>query len=100
MHKIEMWVKGYRNMPHAVKSYHANLKAILRSSRHKVDWLIYHLVKDVLIHCWYAVQCKIYGFINNVKAEGIVASVVIRALNIPDKHVSISEEAFVAYVAS
>ena len=34
--KIEMWVKGYRNIPHAnqdtnavVESYHANLKAIL-----------------------------------------------------------------------
>ena len=112
MHKIEMWVRGYRNMPHAnqdtnaaVESYHSNLKAILKSSRQKfggrrVDWLIYHLLKDVLIHYWYAVQCKLYGFIKNGKAEGIVANAVIRALDIPDEHVRISEEANVAYVAS
>ena len=91
MHKIEMWVRGYRNMPHAnqdtnaaVESYHSNLKAILKSSRQKfggwrVDWLIYHLLKDVLIHYWYAVQCKLYGFIKNGKAEGIMASAVIRS---------------------
>jgi hypothetical protein len=106
MHKIEMWVRGYRNMPHdVVESYHATLKAILRSSRQKfdgrrVDWLIYHLLKDVLIHYWYAVQCKIYGFIKNGKAEGIVANAVIRTLEIPDEHVSILEEVNVAYVAS
>ena len=111
MHKIEMWMKGYRNMPHAnqdmnatVENYHANLKAILMSSRQKsdgrrVDWLIYHLLKDVLIHYWYAVQCKIYGFIKKGKAEGIVASAVIRALDILNEYVSISEETNVAYVA-
>ena len=110
--KIEMWVKGYRNIPHAnqdtnaaVESYHANLKAILRTSRQKfdgrrVDWLIYHLVKDVLTHYWYAVQCKLYGFIKNGKAEGIVASAVMRAAEIPDEHVRICEEEDVAYVAS
>ena len=60
--KIEMWVKGFKNMPHAnedtnaaVESYHANLKAILRTSRAKfdgrrMDWLVYHLIRDVLIH--------------------------------------------------
>ncbi|KAG0600519.1 hypothetical protein M758_11G040500 [Ceratodon purpureus] len=99
-------------MPHAnqdtnaaVESYHANLKAILRTSRQKfggrrVDWLIYHLLKDVLTHYWYAVQCKLYGFIKNGKAEGIVASAVIRAQEIPDEHVKISLEDDIAYVAS
>lgn len=107
-----MWVKGYKNIPHAnqdtnaaVESYHANLKGILRSSRAKfdgrrVDWLVYHLVKDVLIHYWYAVQCKLYGFIKNGKAEGIVANAIIRAEEIPDEHVMICEEEDVAYVAS
>ena len=110
--KIEMWVKAFRNMPHAnqdtnaaVESYHANLKAILRWSRQKfdgrrVDWLIYHLLKDVLIHYWYAVQCKLYGFIKNGKAEGIVASAVIRAEEIPDEHVRICLDEDIAYVAS
>ena len=49
MHKIKMWVRGYWNMPHAnqdtnvvVESYHANLKAILKSSRQ-------NLVDGVLI---------------------------------------------------
>ena len=110
--KLEMWVKGFRNMPHAnqdtnaaVESYHANLKAILRASRQKfdgrrVDWLVYHLLRDVLIHYWYAVQCKLYGFIKNGKAEGIVASAVIRAEEIPDEHVGIDEEQDVAYVVS
>lgn len=110
--KIEMWVKGFRNMPHAnqdtnaaVESYHANLKALLRMSRSKfdgrrVDWLIYHLLKDVLIHYWYAVQLKLYGFIKNGKAEGIVASAVIRAEEIPDELVKICEEQDIAYVAS
>ena len=110
--KIEMWVKGYRNMPHAnhdtnseVKSYHANLKAILRFSRQKfdgrrVDWLKYHLVGDVLIYCWYAVQCKLYGFIKNGKAQIIMASAVIRAAEIPDEHVLICDEQDIAYVAS
>ena len=110
--KIEMWVKGYRNIPHAnqdtntaVESYHANLKAILRSSRQKfdgrrVDWLVYHLVKDVLAHYWYAVQCKLYGFIKNEKAEEIIANAVIRALEIPDEYVLICEDEDVAFVAS
>ena len=99
-------------MPHAnhgtnvvVESYHANLKSILRSSRQKfdgrrIDWLIYHLLKDVFIHYWYAVQCKIYGFIKNDKAHDIVASAVIRALDILDEHVIISEGVNVAYIAS
>ncbi|KAG0573812.1 hypothetical protein KC19_VG211300 [Ceratodon purpureus] len=99
-------------MPHAnqdtnaaVESYHTNLKAILRTSRQKfggrrVDWLIYHLLKDVLTHYWYAMQCKLYGFIKNGKAEGIVASAVIRDEEIPDEHVKISEEYDITYVAS
>ena len=110
--KIEMWVTGFRSIPHAnqdtnaaVESYHANLKSILAMSRQKftgrrVDWLIYHLVGDVLTHYWYAVQCKLYGFIKNGKAEGIVANAVLRARNIPDEDVLICEDQTVAFVAS
>ena len=57
-------------------------------------------MKDVLVHYWYVVQYKLYGFIKNGKAEGIVASVIIRALEIPHKHVSILEEEYMAYSAS
>lgn len=101
MGKIEMWVTGNRNIPHAnqdtnaaVENYHGNLKAILRTSRQRFggrrcDWLIYNLTGDVFTHYWYAVQCKLYGFVKNGKAEGIVAGAVLRAREIPDSHVLI-----------
>ena len=99
--KTAMWVTGNRNFPHcghdtnaAIESYHANLKSILTQSRQKLcgrrmDWLVYHLIGDVLTHYWYGVQCKLYGFIKNRKAEGIVAGAVLRAREIPDEYVSI-----------
>jgi hypothetical protein len=34
-----------------------------------MDWLIYHLVGDVLTHYWYGVQCKIFGYIENKKVK-------------------------------
>ena len=103
--KTSMWITGNRNFPHcgqdtnaAVESYHANLKSILTQTRQKLsgrrmDWLIYHLIGDVLTHYWYAVQCKLYGFIKNRKAEGIVAGAVLRAREIPDDYVSIYPDA-------
>ena len=99
--KTTMWVTGNRNFPHcgqdtnvAIESYHANLKIILTQTRQKLsgrrmDWLVYHLIGDVLTHYWYGVQCKLYGFIKNRKAEGIVAGAVLRAREIPDEYVSI-----------
>jgi uncharacterized Zn finger protein len=39
---------------------------------------------NVLTHYWYAVQCKLYGFISNKSAERVVASVVLRSKDIPD----------------
>ena len=79
-----MLVKGYRNIPHtnqdtnaAVESYYANLKAILRTSRQKFDsrrvgWLVYNLMKDILVHYWYTIQCKLYEFIKNGKTEALL----------------------------
>jgi len=99
MKKIEMWVTGYRNIPHAnqntnaaIENYHGNLKAVLatsmqRYSGRRLDWLIHMLKKYVTTHYWYAVQCRIYGFVKNGKAEGIVAGAVLRSLEIPDSHV-------------
>jgi hypothetical protein len=86
--KEDMWCVDNRNIPHAgqdtnyvVESFHSNMKHILYSSRKKfkgckMDWLIYHLVGDVLTHYWYDMQCKLFGCIRNKKQEGIVASVI------------------------
>jgi hypothetical protein len=73
----------------AVESYHANMKSILTSSRQRLtgrrmDWLLFHLTGDVLTHYWYIVQCKLYGFITNKKAERVVVSAVLRSNDIPD----------------
>jgi hypothetical protein len=96
MGKVDMWVTGFRNIPHAgqntnaaVESYHANMKAMLATERwrfhgRRMDWLIYHLTGDVLHHYWYAVQCKLYGYIKNKNVERVVASAVLRARDIPD----------------
>jgi (2Fe-2S) ferredoxin len=93
---MRMWVIGFRNILHAgqdtnaaVESYHANMKAIITSSRqrlsgHRMDWLVYHLTGDVLIHYWYVVQYKLYGFVTNKNAERVVASAILRSKDIPN----------------
>jgi hypothetical protein len=94
--KASMWCISNRAIPHAgqntnaaIESYHGNLKSILKSSRERfdgrrLDWLIYHLVGDVVTHYWYAVQCKLFGFVRNKNQERIVATAVVRARGIPD----------------
>jgi hypothetical protein len=54
-----------------------------------MDWLIYHLTRDVLHHYWYAVQCKLYGYIRNKNAEWVATSAVLRARDIPDHFVKL-----------
>ena len=110
--KTAMWCVGARRIPHAgqntnaaIESYHCNLKSVLNSAKERfvgrrMDWLIYHLTGDVLSHYWYSVQCKLYGFIRNKKQEGIVASAIIRANDIPDTNVLICMDEDVAYVGS
>ena len=110
--KTPMWCVGARRIPHAgqntnaaIESYHCNLKSVLNSAKERfvgrrMDWLIYHLTGDVLTHYWYSVQCKAFGFVRNKKQEGIVASAIIRANDIPDTHVLICEDEDVAYVGS
>jgi hypothetical protein len=94
--KASMWCISNCTIPHAwqntnaaIESYHGNLKSILKSSRERfdgrrLDWLIYHLVGDVVTHYWYAVQCKLFGFVRNKNQERIVATAVVRARGIPD----------------
>ena len=110
--KTAMWCAAARRIPHAgqntnaaIESYHSNLKSILNSSKERfvgrrMDWLIYHLMGDVLTHYWYGVQCKAFGFIRNTKQEGIVVTAIIRANAIPDTNVLICMDEDVAYVAS
>ena len=110
--KIPMWCVGARRIPHAgqntnaaIESYHSNLKSVLNSAKERfvgrrMDWLIYHLTGDVLTHYWYSVQCKAYGFICNKKQEGIVASAIMGANDIPASNVLICMDADVAYVMS
>jgi hypothetical protein len=109
---ILMWCVEARCIPHAgqntnsaIESYYGNLKTILNSSKdrfvgRRMDWLIYHLMGDVLTHYWYGVQCKAFGFIRNTKHEGIVVTAIIRANAIPDTNVRICLDENVAYVGS
>lgn len=97
--KAHMWCTRYRSIPHAgqntnaaIESYHGNLKSILHSAKEKfngrrMDWLIYHLVGDVMSHYWYNVHLKKFGFVRNTRQEFIVVSAIIRAKSIPNSHV-------------
>jgi hypothetical protein len=64
----------------------------LRKNRQKLnekrmDWLVFNLIGDMLIHYWYGVQCNLYGFIKYRKLEGIVSRAVLRARAISDNYV-------------
>jgi hypothetical protein len=66
-----------------------------------LDWLIFHLVGDVLTQYWYNVQCKLFGYVKNKKQEGIVASVMLRVRDIPYSNVLLCPSGEdIAYVAS
>jgi hypothetical protein len=66
-----------------------------------MDWLIHHLVGDVVTHYWYGRQLKEFSFVRNVKQEFIVVSTLIRAKEIPDNHVLLRPDGEdVALVAS
>ena len=52
-----------------------------------MDWFVFHLIGDVMIHYWYGVQCKLYDFVKNRKLEGIIVGAVLRAREILDNYV-------------
>lgn len=70
-----MWEVGAKKIPYVIQninafieSYHSNLKSIQDSLRNyfvgrRIDWLIYHLVGDIITHYSYGVQCKSYRFV-------------------------------------
>ena len=75
---------GYQNTNAPIESYHSNFKNILNFVKEqfvgrRMDWLIYHLTRDMLTHYWYGVQCKVFGFVRNQKHEGIICSTTIQA---------------------
>ena len=110
--KTSMWCVGARWIPHvgqntnaAIESYHSNLKNTLHSAKERfvnrhMDWLIYHLMGDVLTHYWYTVQCKTFGFVRNTKQECIFVSTIIRANKIPHTNILICMDEGVVYVGS
>jgi hypothetical protein len=111
--KIAMWVIGNCNLPYVgqhtnvvIENYHANLKATLRSSKGMfhgrwIDWAIYALVGDVLIHYWYNALWQSHGFVINKKQIFFVINVVIKAKMIPDSCVTLPSTPFgVALVMS
>lgn len=72
-----------QNTNAALEFYHSNLMSILnlvkdRYVGRQMDYLIQHLMSDVVTHYWYIIQCKAFGFISNMKQEGIVVSTIIR----------------------
>ena len=70
---------GARRMSHAgqntnvaIESYYSNLKNILNPTKERfvgrcMDWLIYHLTHDVLIHYRYGIHYKAFKFVKNKK---------------------------------
>ena len=77
--KTTIWCVGTQHILHVgqntnatIESYHFNLKNILNSSKERfverrMDWLVYHLMGDVVTHYQYGVQCKAFGFIRNTQ---------------------------------
>jgi hypothetical protein len=113
MKKLDMWVTGNRNIPHAgqdtnaaIESSHSNLKAVLRASRERlvgrrVDWLIDELTNDVINRYEFNAYMKENGFEGNRKRERVVINSLLQARKIPDHCVTLpSETGEPAYVTS
>lgn len=100
--KMNMWVTGNRNIPHAgqdttaaIESYHSNMKATLKQSRSKlvgrrVDWLIHQLTGDVINRYDYTYFRKKNGFVTNKKSRALMVSALVQAQTIPDTNVQLS----------
>eukprot|EP01018_Ginkgo_biloba_P037006 Gb_26335 [translate_table: standard] len=91
-----MWVKAYRDFPHAneetnsaIESYHGFLKTKYlcnrrRKSSHHMDWLIYTLLKKVELYYWNNQNIKDAGFSTNFKLEELKETSWSRDCNILD----------------
>ena len=48
-----------------------------------MNWLVFHLIGDVLTHYWYGEQCKLYDFVKNRKLKEIGTGAILSARKIP-----------------
>eukprot|EP01018_Ginkgo_biloba_P036554 Gb_34675 [translate_table: standard] len=99
--KLYMWEKAYRDFSHAnqetnstIVSYHGFLKTKhlchhRRKSNHRMDWLIYTLLKRVELYYWNTQNIKDVGFSTNFKLEEMKETSWSRAYNIPDSDYSL-----------
>ena len=91
-----MWVEGCRNFPHAnqetnnsVEAYHYFLKSKFLSDRrkkcgHRMDWLLYQLLKNVEPYYRFRDILQEGGYLNNYRKEKQFESSIERAKRIPD----------------
>eukprot|EP01018_Ginkgo_biloba_P017358 Gb_18112 [translate_table: standard] len=94
--KLHMWAKSYRDFPHAnqetnstIESYHGFLKTKYlcdhrRKTNHRMDWLIYTILKRVKLYCWNTQNIKDSFFSINFKLEELKETSWSRAYNILD----------------
>lgn len=87
--KIAVWCTSSRNILHvgqnenvAIESYYTNLKNILNSAKEcfngrYMNWLIYQLIREVVIHYSHIIEYKTFGFVRNRNQEGIIIFVII-----------------------
>jgi hypothetical protein len=71
------------------------MKAILKSNKgqmcgHHIDWLINQFTSDVIIHYWYQVLQKSYGFVANKKQQKIIMALLLKAKTRPNFHLKLS----------
>jgi len=71
------------------------MKATLKANKgqmcgHHIDWLINYFTSDVLIHYWYQVLQKSYGFVANKKRQKIITTLLLKARTIPNDHLKLS----------
>lgn len=66
-----------------------------------MDSLIFQVTSNVLMHYWYAIQCKLYSFVMNKAAERVVTSAIMHVHFIPDNFVKLYPEGHnIAFVTS
>ena len=107
-----IWCVGLRRIPYAsqntnvaIETCHSNLKNVINLTKkwfieRRMDWLIYHLIGDVLTYYWYGIKCKAFRFVSNKKYEGIVSFAIICASTISYTNVMICMDENKTYVGS
>jgi hypothetical protein len=71
------------------------MKAIQKTNKrqmcgHHIYWLINQFTIDVIIHYWYQVLQKSYGFVASKKQQKIITVLLLKARTIPNDHLKLS----------